>query len=183
MNYVPPRRSDGTIEHTRVKLPWPKDRLFRILTIDGGGIRGLFPAAYLAEIERRFLGGASIAKYFDMVAGTSTGGIIALGLATGKTAREISEIYTERGEYIFPRPKPLTGLWRWLRSLRTSKYDRSLLQSELLRVFGHEVLDNAKTRVVVPSFEGEYGEPFIYKTPHHPDYQKDRHKAFVDIAQ
>ena len=45
MNYVPPRRSDGTIEHTRVKLPWPKDRLFRILTIDGGGIRGLFPAA------------------------------------------------------------------------------------------------------------------------------------------
>ncbi|NGO66113.1 patatin-like phospholipase family protein [Rhizobium daejeonense] len=183
MNYVPPRRSDGTIEHTRVKLPWPKDRLFRILTIDGGGIRGLFPAAYLAEIERRFLGGASIAKYFDMVAGTSTGGIIALGLAAGKTAREISEIYTDRGEYIFPRPKPFTDLWRWLRSMRASKYDRSALQSELLRVFGHEVLDNAKTRVVVPSFEGEYGEPFIYKTPHHPDYQKDRHKAFVDIAQ
>jgi len=183
MSYVPPRRSDGTIEHTRVKLPWPRDRLFRILTIDGGGIRGLFPAAYLAEIERRFLGGTSIAKYFDMVAGTSTGGIIALGLATGKTASEISEIYTDRGEFIFPRPKTLTGLWKWLRSLRASKYDRSLLQRELLRVFGHEVLDNAKTRVVVPSFEGEYGEPFLYKTPHHPDYQKDRHKTLVDIAQ
>jgi len=183
MSYIPPRRSDGTIEHARVKLPWPKDRLFRILSIDGGGIRGLFPAAYLAEIERRFLDGASIAKYFDMVAGTSTGGIIALGLATGKTAREISEIYTDRGEYIFPRPTPLSGLWRWFRSLRASKYDRSALQSELLRVFGHEVLDNAKTRVVVPSFEGEYGEPFLYKTPHHPDYQKDRYKALVDIAQ
>ena len=182
MSYIPPRRSDGTIEHARVKLPWPKDRLFRILSIDGGGIRGLFPAAYLAEIERRFLGGTSIAKHFDMVAGTSTGGIIALGLASGKTAREISAIYTDRGEYIFPRPKPLKGLWRWLRSLRASKYDSSALQSELLRVFGHEVLDNAKTRVVVPSFEGEYGEPFLYKTPHHPDYQKDRHKALVDIA-
>ncbi|KAF1042560.1 MAG: hypothetical protein GAK38_04275 [Xylophilus sp.] len=98
MSYTPPRRSDGTIKHVRAKLPWPKDRLFRILSIDGGGIRGLFPAAYLAEIERRFLGGASIAKYFDMVAGTSTGGIIALGLATGKTAREISQVYTDRGE-------------------------------------------------------------------------------------
>jgi hypothetical protein len=53
MNYIPPRRSDGTIQHTRVKLAWPKDRLFRILAIDGGGIRGMFPAAYLAEIEKR----------------------------------------------------------------------------------------------------------------------------------
>lgn len=183
MNYIPPRRSDGTIEHTRVKLPWPKDRLFRILTVDGGGIRGLFPAAYLAEIERRCLDGASIAKHFDMVAGTSTGGIIALGLASGKTAKEISSIYTERGEYIFPRPKPLTGLWRRFRSLRSPKYDRSALQRELLKVFGHEVLDSVKTRVVIPSLEGEYGEPFLYKTPHHPDYQKDRHKTLVDIAQ
>lgn len=57
------------------------------------------------------------------------------------------------------------------------------MQDELLRVFGHEVLDDAKTRVVIPSFEGEYGEPFLYKTPHHPDYQMDRHKALVDIAQ
>lgn len=183
MNYLPPRRSDGTIEHARVKLPWPKDRLFRILTIDGGGIRGLFPAAYLAEIERRFLGGSSIAKHFDMVAGTSTGGIIALGLANGKSAKEVASIYTERGEYIFPKPNPVTGLWKRFRSLRSPKYDRSALQSELLRVFGHDVLDSVKTRVVIPSFEGEYGEPFIYKTPHHPDYQKDRHKALVDIAQ
>lgn len=183
MNYLPPRRSDGTIEHTRVKLPWPKDRLFRILTIDGGGIRGLFPAAYLAEIERRFLGGSSIAKHFDMVAGTSTGGIIALGLANGKSAKEIASIYTERGEHIFPKPKPVAGLWKRFRSLRSPKYDRLNLQKELLRVFGHDVLDSVKTRVVIPSFEGEYGEPFIYKTPHHPDYQKDRHKALVDIAQ
>lgn len=183
MNYAPPRRSDGTIEHTRVKLPWPKDRMFRILSIDGGGIRGIFPAAYLAEIERRYLGGASIARHFDMIAGTSTGGIIALGLAHGKTAKDISAIYTERGEYIFPRPKPLTGWLKSLRSLWAPKYDRSALQDELLRVFGHDVLDNAKNRVVIPSFEGEYGEPFLYKTPHHPDYQKDRHKALVEIAQ
>ncbi|TWI29629.1 patatin-like phospholipase [Mesorhizobium tianshanense] len=72
MNFVPPRRSERTIQHARFKQPCSKDRLFRILSIDGGGIRGVFPAAYLAEIERRFLGGQSIASYFDMIAGTST---------------------------------------------------------------------------------------------------------------
>ncbi len=84
MNYIPPLRSAGTIQHTRVKQPWPTDRLFRILSIDGGGIKGIFPAAYLAEIEQRFLNGESIGNYFDLVAGTSTGGIIALALGKGK---------------------------------------------------------------------------------------------------
>ena len=51
---------------------------FRILSIDGGGIKGIFPAAFLAEIE--LLTGKSAANHFDLIVGTSTGGIIALGL-------------------------------------------------------------------------------------------------------
>src|SRR5262245_4819233 len=102
MNYIPPRRSDGTIQHARLKQPWPQGRPFRILSIDGGGIRGVFPAAFLAELETRFLGGASITNHFDMIAGTSTGGIIALALAHGMTARQALNIYLERGERIFP---------------------------------------------------------------------------------
>src|SRR3954471_11858373 len=91
MSYVPPRRSDGTIQSRRPQQPWPKDRPFRILSIDGGGICGILPAAVLAELERRFLDGRSVAAHFDMVAGTSTGGIIALGLARGRTATEIRD--------------------------------------------------------------------------------------------
>lgn len=101
MNYLPPRRSDGTIQKRREPLPWPKDRPFRILSIDGGGICGILPAALLGEIERRFLGGRSIAGYFDMVAGTSTGGIIALALGAGMTSAAIRDIYVERGGIIF----------------------------------------------------------------------------------
>lgn len=182
MTYAPPRRSDGTIQHARIKQPWPEGRPFRILSIDGGGIRGIFPAAVLAEIEKRFLSGASIGDYFDMIAGTSTGGIIALALAHGWTAQEALRIYTEHGDKIFPKRRgvrKLTGLFRWL---FRPKHDQTILKDELLRVFGDKVLDDAKIRLVIPSFEGRYGEPFLYKTPHHPDYQNDRHKKFAHVA-
>jgi uncharacterized protein len=182
MNYAPPRRSDGTIQHTRVKLPWPKDRLFRILSIDGGGIRGVFPAAYLAEIEKRFLGGNSIASHFDMIAGTSTGGIIALALGHGMTAQQALDIYVQRGERLFPTER---GLRKWVRFARwifKPKHDQARLKTELLTIFGDKVLDASEKRLVIPSFEGLHGEPFLYKTPHHPDYQKDRHKKFAHIA-
>ncbi len=181
-NYVPPRRSDGTIQHTRLKQPWPQGRPFRILSIDGGGIRGVFPAAVLAELEHRFLGGASITNRFDMIAGTSTGGIIALALAHGMTARQALNIYLERGKRIFP---PAAGLGKVSRALRwvfKPKHDQVALKEELLRIFGDKVLDDAVTRLVIPSFEGRHGEPFLYKTPHHPDYQKDRHKKFAHVA-
>lgn len=182
MTYTPPKRSDGTYRDFREKLPWPKDKPFRILSLDGGGIRGIFGASYLAEIERRYLNGASIGRYFDMVAGTSTGGIIALGLATGLSASEVSKIYTERGEFIFPPPKKLTGWWRTLKSIRAPKHRSEDLKNELLRVFGHKVLNDATCRVVVPCYEAEHGEPFIYKTPHHPVYKRDLHASIVDIA-
>lgn len=182
MTYIPPRRSDGTIQHTRARQAWPKDRLFRILSIDGGGICGVFPAAYLAELERRFLGGQPIGCYFDMVAGTSTGGIIALALADRMSASQALQIYVERGARIFPR---LSGWRRWQRLLRwiwRPKHDQAALKSELLNVFGDKLIDDATIRLVVPSFEGLHGEPFLYKTPHHPDYQKDRHRKFADVA-
>ena len=182
MTFARARRSDGTIQHARIKQPWPKDRLFRILSIDGGGIRGVFSAAYLAEMERRFLGGRSIATCFDMVAGTSTGGIIALALAHGMSAREALQIYVDRGSRIFPGLSGWRKWWRLLRWISHPKHDQSVLRDELLSIFGDKVLNDAATRLVVPSFEGRHGEPFLYKTPHHPDYQNDRHQRFAHVA-
>ena len=75
-------RSTGARRSLRPQLLWERDE-FRILSIDGGGIRGILPATILDECERHFLNGQSAGAYFDMIAGTSTGGIIALGLGSG----------------------------------------------------------------------------------------------------
>ena len=89
----------------------------RILTIDGGGIRGVFPAAFLAELEKDLK--YPIARYFDLMAGTSTGGIIAIGLALGVTAADLRALYEEEGPRDFwpgsiralgaARQRPLSG--------------------------------------------------------------------------
>lgn len=182
MTYLPPRRSDGTIQKRREQLSWPKDRPFRILSIDGGGICGILPAAVLAELEQRFLGGQSVAGYFDMIAGTSTGGIVALGLAHGKTAKEIRDIYIERGDRIFPPANPVQRLMRRARRLSRYAYDSGNLESELLRIFEDTPFGAARNRLVIPSFEGRHGEPWLYKTPHHPDYKKDRFERMVRVG-
>jgi patatin-like phospholipase/acyl hydrolase len=117
-----------------------------------------------------------------MIAGTSTGGIIALALAHGMTARQALNIYLERGERIFPSAAGHSKVSRVLRWVFKPKHDQTALKEELLRIFGDNVLDDAVTRLVIPSFEGRHGEPFLYKTPHHPDYQKDRHKKFAHVA-
>jgi patatin-like phospholipase/acyl hydrolase len=68
---------------------------FRILSLDGGGIRGVFPAAFLAKLEEHL--NAPIGSYFDLIAGTSTGGIITIGLGLGLSAKDILKLYEEQG--------------------------------------------------------------------------------------
>jgi patatin-like phospholipase/acyl hydrolase len=182
MIYIPPRRSDGTLQHRRQGLPWPADQPFRILAIDGGGICGILPAAVLAELETRFLGGGSIAGHFDLIAGTSTGGIIALGLAHGLTAAAVRDFYLERGDKVFPNPNRLVRLWRKIRRVHRHAYDSKPLHDELLTIFGETTLGDAGSRLCIPSFEGIHGDIWMFKTPHHPDYKKDRFERMVNVA-
>lgn len=84
---------------------------FRILSLDGGGIRGAFSAAFLAEIERKL--DIQLADHFDLIAGTSTGGIIGIGLALGEPADRIVSFYQAKGPRVFERRRsPNTGLMR-----------------------------------------------------------------------
>lgn len=85
--------------------------LFRVLALDGGGIKGTFTAAALAALEE-MNPGLRLADCFDVICGTSTGGILALALGLGLTANEILEFYVEHGPAIFPITGAATGTAR-----------------------------------------------------------------------
>lgn len=181
-DHTVPRRSEGTRTTLRPAQPWPEGRPFKLLSIDGGGIRGLLPALVLAEIEQRYLGGEPIGRHFDMIAGTSTGGIIALGLGHGLSAREIAAFYIERGDRVFPPgnwiTRPLRSALGWV----GITHNRRILEAELRRILGHETFGNSQVPLCIPAFEGRYGEPYVYKTPHHPDYKRDGRERMVDVG-
>ena len=93
---------DGILPRRRAPVSWESRLPFRILALDGGGIKGIFPAAVLANLEEEHLDGNGIGQYFDLIAGTSTGGILALGMGAGMTAGEILRMYLEQGHLVFP---------------------------------------------------------------------------------
>lgn len=180
----PSRRSDGTLQRRRERLPWPAAQRFRILSIDGGGIRGILPAAILAEFEQRHLGGQSIGAHFDLIAGTSTGGIIALALANGMPASEVLEIYMRHGAAIFPQRHKLLGLgkaWDFVRSLHLYRYDRAPLKAQLHKIFDGRLFGQANVRLCIPAFDG-FNEVTIFKTPHHPDFRLDWKEEIKTVA-
>jgi patatin-like phospholipase/acyl hydrolase len=127
----------------------------RILAIDGGGIRGIIAARILVEIEK--LAGKPLAAAFDMIAGTSTGGIIACGLGAGMTAQALLDLYVKRGGEIFSRE-----LWDKLAdpaSLFGPKYDAAPLEAILKEVLGDKMLSDCKTNILVPSYAIELPPP------------------------
>ena len=148
----------------------------RILAIDGGGIKGVFPASFLATVENSIEG--NIADYFDLIVGTSTGGIIALGLGLGLSAEEMLGFYEKYGPTIF---KGNRG-FRWLRWLGTSKYSSAPLEAALKSCFGDKRLGDSKKRLVIPSLNLENGEVYIYKTAHHSRLERDYKEKAVEVA-
>jgi patatin-like phospholipase/acyl hydrolase len=169
----------------RKPLPWPDGKPFRILSIDGGGIRGILPASILTKLEERYLLGKSVGDYFDLITGTSTGGIIALALSLGLTARTILDIYMQHGAEVFPSPsfdilKVRSGL-RFIRGLRHRTYDADQLLRQLEKVFATALLGDANRRLCIPTFDG-FTEVNIFKTPHHEDYKRDWREQIVTAA-
>jgi patatin-like phospholipase/acyl hydrolase len=139
----------------------------RVLSIDGGGIRGVIPAAVLAEIELRT--GRVVPELFDLVAGTSTGGIIALGLtlpgpngAPRWRAADLLGLYRREGDKIFSR-----SVWQRIRTadgVLDEKYPADGLEAALLRYFGDARLRDALTPVLVPAYELERRKPFFFRS-------------------
>jgi predicted acylesterase/phospholipase RssA len=156
---------------------------YSLLALDGGGIRGVIPARALQEIEQRM--GRPISELFDMVAGTSTGGILALGLTAPApgggprfAASDLLALYMEHGREIFPDSLLLKV--RTLAGLADPRYSPRELEDLLQDRFGATKLSEALTEVVVPTYDLSRPGPFFFKR----SYARDEdHSWDIDMAK
>lgn len=134
----------------------------RVLSIDGGGIRGVIPALVLTEVERR--SGRQIFDLFDLIAGTSTGGILACALCAPDPlpAVEVVKLYEEEGPNIFDRS--LAQRIRSADGLLDEKYDGGALDRALERFLSDKRLRDARPDLVVPAYDTAEPGPYFFKT-------------------
>lgn len=175
------------MEHDQVSVGGSEAGIRRILSIDGGGIRGVEPAAFLAALEADL--DEPIGSYFDLIAGTSTGGILAIGLGLGLRASELLDLYETRGPVIFREGAATRRVGRWLRGIGRKgrqyfgpKHEASILRTELEAVLGNRLLGDARTRLVIPAWDADHRSVYIYKTAHHPRLKNDHRKPALDAA-
>lgn len=139
----------------------------KILSIDGGGIRGIIPAIVLSEIEKK--SGRNIASMFDLIAGTSTGSLLALGLckpdAEGNPeylAKKLAALYERHGRAIFSR-----SFWRSVSTmggLIDEKYPHDAMERVFDYYYGEATLGGALTNVLISSYDIENRQPFFFKS-------------------
>jgi patatin-like phospholipase/acyl hydrolase len=158
----------------------------RILALDGGGMRGVMTARVLVELER--LSGRPIAGLFDVIAGTSTGGMIVLALTKpgteGKpafTAQEVLDTYVTYGRRIFPRAEWRPLGWEQIRTSRpivtqrvgaltsparygNARYSRAGLSQLLHELLGTTRMAEAMADVIVPSYDSKAGRAFVFRS-------------------
>ena len=165
----------------------------RILALDGGGIKGVFAASFLETIEENT--GKRIADHFDLIAGTSTGGIIALGLGLGMSAKEITQFYVNDGPRIFDQQNPLDNhgwMSRYVakcdltlnlgKQITAPKYDPMQLKKALERAFQSKRLGDSSVRLVIPAYNTDKEDVYVFKTRHHPRLQMDWKESAVNVA-
>jgi len=149
---------------------------FKILCIDGGGIKGLYSSTILEHLEQRY---GHPSEYFDMICGTSTGGLIALCLALKIPAAEINRIYSEQGRKIFPRRTWLGGIIR--QTFWKGKYKDRPLREVLEAVFGGKTVGDLDNLVCIPSYSLTDARPWVFKRDHG-ILDRDNGTSLVDVA-
>ncbi|CAH2076316.1 unnamed protein product [Thlaspi arvense] len=183
------KRMSGDLQDRRRLgcLPPSYGQLVTILSIDGGGVRGIIPGTILAYLESQLqeLDGeeARLVDYFDVISGTSTGGLIAAMLtAPGKdvkggggqslnrnlplfAAKEIVPFYLKHSPKIFPQPRGICGWFKTLvRLVRGPKYNGKYLQKLIEGFLGETKLTQAMTNVVIPCFDIKKLQPVIFSS-------------------
>lgn len=155
--------------------PPPPNR-FQILSLDGGGLKGLFSVSFLEQLEED--AGKPCHEMFDLICGTSTGGIIALGLGLGIPAAQIKKFYLEDADQIFSKTA-----FSKLKQAVTAKYGIEGLNEALAKHFGNCLLGESKTRLLIPATHADRQEVYIYKTSHHEHLTQDCKVPVTNVAR
>lgn len=152
---------------------------FKVLSIDGGGIRGIFSSKVLENLESKY--NCHLVDYFDLICGTSTGGLIALALSLKISAQEITSFYEEHGSNIF---KKQNGILAWIKkNLYGGKYSNKYLIEALEKVFNKNVIGNSNCLLCIPAYSITDARPYIFKYDHKEgDLSRDNNTKYVEVA-
>lgn len=164
---------------------------YRVLCLDGGGMRGLYTASVLYTLAQRYSPNQEIdvGKGFNLIVGTSTGGILAIALAAGVPISKIIEIYRTHGPKIFTCPLPrnpfLKLLWA-IRNLLSPANQSTHLRESLSEIFENENLGDLFVRrkigLCIPAVNLATHESRVFKTAHDPKRNADDQRTLVDVA-
>lgn len=175
----------------------PEDKVneqapFHILALSGGGYKGLFTAQVVNLIEQKT--GKFFGSHFDLICGTSIGGILALALATREIAASVLvEMLQQHGAEVFRTLRPhrlnVPARWllnqvglRWKRGLTAAKHDNAALKERLTAIFEDRRIGDLKSRVLITSANWSKGGPQFFKTPHSDGLFHDARQRLVDVA-
>lgn len=164
---------------------------FKVLSLDGGGVRGLYTAAVLNSLSDRFGAGVplDIGKGFDLIVGTSTGGILASALASGIPVKSIIDLYRKQGPVIFKNPMPLNKLrkiWWAIKNFFRPANSNEALDTALSDIFGKETLGELYARRKIPlciaSVNIATHKARVFKTAHDPKKNADDSRFLKDVC-
>ncbi|HNP31789.1 MAG TPA: CBASS cGAMP-activated phospholipase [Flavobacterium sp.] len=163
-------------------------KVFKILSIDGGGIKGLYSATILKKFEDKFE--CKTSNHFDMICGTSTGGLIALALSLKISAKDICEFYEKKGGIIFPRHWKIKipfigtfdfGLYKQI--IKGGKYSDVDLKESLSEIFGNKKIKDCHNLLCIPSYSITEAKPKVFKYDHlQGELSRDNMAPIVGIA-
>lgn len=145
---------------------------FRVLTIDGGGARGIYPAHILKRIQESF--DIDLSEHIDLIVGTSTGSIIASAIATNYPLDKIESLYEKDTKNIFK--KRIFGRQGILRA----RYSKDYLYEKLNEAFGEVKLGDIKNRLVIPAIDISNGTVHVFKSGYLPEFVRDTDVKLVD---
>jgi uncharacterized protein len=168
-----------------------ENKPFRVLTLDGGGMRGLYTASVLNALGQRFSPKQEldIGKGFNLIIGTSTGGILACGLAAGVPISNITDIYRKHGRQIFTHPLPRHQFAKFLWAICNLFFPANKnepLHSSLENIFKKQTLGDLfsarKIGLCIPSIDLATHKSQVFKTAHDPRRNADDERQLVDIC-